>query len=1113
MRPDSINATLGGVRRRRKIAVFTAAVCAAMSVALFAVAGALIFEGIFTFSSGIRWGFWIAGCGTAALVAGIVFITRWRAVGTVFTVAEDVESRYPEFRERLAAGIQFEYKGISGSQSLAAAVADEARELLASVNLGPLVNWRPVVRWSVALIIAFCAAVTPFLVSPNTSREALAHLLAPSREFSTGPVVQISVLPGNTRIAKGDTLHVQVQITGSIPSHVQFVSRDVGRSNWIAETIAVEDSSRVVWALPEVRFDTEYRVVAGVMNSGAFGVGRMDVLAESDVYRVQVVERPRVVTFSTIVNYPAYTGLGQDTLPENEGNLTALAGSSVRMELQLNKPVRAGWMHSSRGDSVRLTTSERSGSLTWPVRTDGDYHFELRDEYGYGNADPITYHVRVLRDERPAVRIVLPAREADLSQDMMVGLRVEALDDFGFSRMELHYALPGGRTGVNRLPLTTIARGQAISRSVWDVGDFDLLPEDRITYRVVVFDNDRITGPKRAESEEHTLRFPSAAEVFAEAEERQSRQIVDLTQMTERSRDIQERLDVIRREVLKTQNLSWDSRQEAQRLVEQQQQMNEQIQQLSQELQETVQNLTQHNVLSPETMNRLSQIQDLMSQIVTPELQQAMQRMQQVTQNVVDPERVQQAMQNVQNQREEFNQRLDRILNLLQEAQADQALDAMTRRMQELARIQQNVAEQMQDDATHNLANRERALSAQVNDAQNRLQAMADEMQQLPRSPSDSLNALSERMSSRRISERLRDVGEQLRNGAQPGQMQQEAQDIASDMQQMAEDMERLSQNRRNSRREDVVRKLDRAARNLLRLSMMQESLLGETGQQRDPDGLIALGGTQVDLQQGTAGVAGEVTDASRETVLISRDALAAVGQAINSMQEATSALERRRRGPAKAAQRAAMGSLNRAVAAMRQSRNQASESQSGSGLEQLLEQLANMAERQQQLNQQGEGMPQQGGMGASDMEALLQMAAEQRALGNMMGQLAGQLEGYRQIMGRLDDLQGEMEEAARDLMRGNLGPRLQDRQRRILRRLLDAQRSLQGGQVSRERISETAERYESVDPGRLPDDLGERQVLLREAMLEALRAGYPPEYRDWIRGYYERMMTSQSEE
>ena len=195
----------------------------------------------------------------------------------------------------------------------------------------------------------------------------------------------------------------------------------------------------------------------------------------------------------------------------------------------------------------------------------------------------------------------------------------------------------------------------------------------------------------------------------------------------------------------------------------------------------------------------------------------------------------------------------------------------------------------------------------------------------------------------------------------------------------------------------------------------------------------------------------------------------------------------------------------------MRASSQQAGESQSGSGLEQLLEQLSQMAERQRQLNQQGQQLGGQGGMSPSDMESLLQMAAEQRALGGLMGQLAQQLEQYRNIMGSLSDLQGEMEEASRDLMRGNVGPRLEDRQQRILRRLLDAQRALQGGQVSRERISETAGAHAAEDPGRLPEDLGERQTLLREAMLEALRAGYPPEYRDWIRQYYDRLLMDQT--
>jgi len=138
-------------------------------------------------------------------------------------------------------------------------------------------------------------------------------------------------------------------------------------------------------------------------------------------------------------------------------------------------------------------------------------------------------------------------------------------------------------------------------------------------------------------------------------------------------------------------------------------------------------------------------------------------------------------------------------------------------------------------------------------------------------------------------------------------------------------------------------------------------------------------------------------------------------------------------------------------------------------------------------------------------------MAAQQLALGQAMRQLAEQLMRYRQTLGRLGDLAGEMEQAAEDLRRGDLGPRLQDRQQRILQRLLDAQRSLRQDKASEQRISRTAQAYTPRDPGALPQDRGERRILLQQALIEALKADYPPEYRSWLRHYYEELLTQEA--
>lgn len=1095
----TLESMLHAVRGRRRVAALVYGALLTAAGLILALGAAVAAESLARLEPVGRLFLWGLVGAVACGVGTYGFRTGWASVGALDEIASDIECRYPRFRERLVAGWEFATREVRGSQSLAEAVIGEAAELLTVVDLRPLTDWRPVLRASALAASTMLIIGGAFAFFPATLGAALGRLVSPTARFHAPVPFSIIVEPGETRLARGDTLTVRVGFQGQRPSRATVASRDLDTQVWRRDIMTVPDTGALVWRWPQMRTDAEYQV-------------RAEEIA-SPVYRVHVVERPAVDRFTGILSYPRYTGMKDDTLAENEGNASALVGTRLSLNIRPNKPVARAAIVFSNGDSLILQSSGPTIRGSWEIDRDYDYRFHLVDEFGFENEDPIIYRLRALEDAYPTVRIVEPGRQTDLGQDMLVALTVEAMDDYGFDRLELRYRGPDSAEKVMPLPLTFVGPGHAQSRYLWDVGGFDLLPEDRITYRAVVYDNDRIRGPKRSETDEYSLRFPSVIEVFAEAQQQQEAQIGGLTEMVRRGREAQQRLEALRRELLKTEDLTWESRQEAQRIADQQRQMNEQIERAAEELKNTLEQLQKHDVLSPETMEKMLRIREMMSELVTPELRQALEQMQSSLRQMVSPDQIQQAMNRLSENRQQFDEQLERMLNLLKQAQADQQLDAMTRRLRELARLQEDVVESFLRQPPQSLSDREGAIGEQVEDATGRLREMAEGMRDLKASPTDSLGQIAGFLERNRVAERLGRVGERLgsldpqdRTGGRQAQ-RPEAGRLGELLDQAAGAMENTAQSRRDELQQDIARKLDRAAGDFLRLSMMQEGLRNETTSDAASDSAAALGEHQVDLFQATSDVVGQVMAAARETFLVPPDIFQAMGGALTNMQGATSALEQRNPRVAQSFQQSAMASLNQAVLKLRSASREAQSSQSGTGLEQLLQQLAELAQRQQQLNQMADQMGQQGMLSPSDLQALAQMAAEQQALGEAMRQLAEQLMRYRQTLGRLGDLAGEMEDAAENLRQGELGPRLQDRQQRILQRLLDAQRSLRLDKASEQRISRTAEEHSPRDPGALPEDRGERRAFLQEALIEALKANYPPEYRAWIRRYYEQLL------
>ena len=132
----------------------------------------------------------------------------------------------------------------------------------------------------------------------------------------------------------------------------------------------------------------------------------------------------------------------------------------------------------------------------------------------------------------------------------------------------------------------------------------------------------------------------------------------------------------------------------------------------------------------------------------------------------------------------------------------------------------------------------------------------------------------------------------------------------------------------------------------------------------------------------------------------------------------------------------------------------------------------------------------------------MARIAAEQRAMGELLEQITEESSGSGELLGRLDDVAEEMEGIAERLERGDLNNELLDREERILSRMLESQRSVQRRDYKRERMSTTADDLRALDPGILgsaDDDI--------EVLLEMIRRGMhekgPEEYEELIRLYF----------
>ena len=258
-------------------------------------------------------------------------------------------------------------------------------------------------------------------------------------------------------------------------------------------------------------------------------------------------------------------------------------------------------------------------------------------------------------------------------------------------------------------------------------------------------------------------------------------------------------------------------------------------------------------------------------------------------------------------------------------------------------------------------------------------------------------------------------------------------------MQRASDDIAQARQAQVGAWRQEITEALDRSIQETLQMARQQEQIGAKAKESNNP----MLRGEQGALQQGVQQTAERLASEAQKSALISSNAQRAMDGAKQSVEQVTRDLADGMSGQqAERSANDAANALRQAAAAMAHDRERAGNSQSASGLPEMMQQMQEMARQQGQLNgNAAQLLPtmQQLASGAAREEAVKQLAQKQRELAQKLDDASD-----ADPSGRAEAMAREAREIAQQLERGALDPSVIDRQQRLFHRMLDAGRTLE---------------------------------------------------------------------
>lgn len=1041
------------------------------------------------------------------------------------TVSLKLEEKFPELNNRLIAALQLaenlEKNPEGYSTEMIEAVIEQADLTTQKLDLQKIIDKNPIKRigkvaGSLAFISLFFA-----LVFPTAFQNSLYIFSHPLTEFASPQKFLFVISPGNAEVVKYSDVKIKINVEGEKPKRVNLYWRNEG-AKWNEEKLAIVKDKGTSLESPDFSFD--FKEVKRNFDYYAEAEG-----LKSDQYRINVVDKPRVIGLRLTFDYPRYTQLKTQVVDENDGNINAIVGTKVQIEAKSNKELsQANIIFSDSAKSqMRIKGEIATGEIL--VKKDDSYHIEVWDKMGNKNQDPIEYKITKTDDQYPVVEILEPGHDQDLSENMRVPLLIRISDDYGFSSLLLSYQIvSGGQEKVGnpafggdqkeiKIDIPNNNRVELDVEYLWNLSSLPLVPGDLVKYKAIIFDNDTFLGPKKSESKTYSVRLPSLDEIVGEVEREQGGQVEDLETLLKGQRELKKKIEDLSRELDRPTGLDmdWQKRQQMEDILEKQQKLAQDLKNMAQKMDENIGKIEENKLASLEMVEKLAEIRELMEQIMTPEMKEALQKLAEALKNL-DPELMKEALEKMKISQEELLKRLDRTIALLKKMQAEQKLENLIKMAERMAQTQDQINQSTQNSEKEKLpglSDKEKELKQDLNNFEEKLKEFADLSKEISLLPPQEIDQLQRMPEESGVKQDMDQTISQLSGMNKSGALNSGG-SCSKKLKDMADRLKSTQEKMQMKMKKEVADAIKKSLYDVFGLSDNQEGLFTQVGGlERTDMELRSLARDQQNLKAGATRVAEDLDTLAKKTIFIDADLRRFMALSVASMDKATKNLEDRKGETASDEQKEAVYDLNVTARKLMQALSEAEKSCSGSGMEQMFKQLQSMCNKQSGINQETEkmGMCNKPGGGSlslslSEQAAMQRLAAEQDAVRKGLGELEKEFGNRSEILGKMSDLGEEMKKVTGDFERLQIDQSTVDRQKKILSRLLDAEKSMRERDFSKQRRAEVGEDVSRPSPKELPSDLYQADQMAKDDLSKFMEEAYPKQYEQLIKDYFKAL-------
>ncbi len=393
-------------------------------------------------------------------------------------LARRIETSRPELRNLLTTYLQCRTDRRTPTE-VKKLLGLRAAESLRGQDAESVVDYTPLRRFAVALGVLTLVALAYSVLSPKSTVVSVERLLWPRADIHPPTATRLTqVEPGEAWVVRGTAPQLLVSVGGVRPEAVYALWQTGDQP---ARRMLLNEGREGAWSadLPPLLEDSTYYVVAAD--------------TRSDRFTIHTVPRPVVESVSMQLVPPAYTGLPDRTVDDQE--VTVPEGTTVLLTVRTSVPAERGYLQRTGNRRTwlmpRADGTGLGGEFTVVKSESFTVHFEsprYPDGSVFRNLSPLTYRIHCAEDEAPRLEVLAPPDGARVKPDDVVALRYSVSDDHGLSAVRLRYSVNG--SFLPPVPLAVPSAASAEDQQYeWDLAQIPARGGQVIAYYVEADDN------------------------------------------------------------------------------------------------------------------------------------------------------------------------------------------------------------------------------------------------------------------------------------------------------------------------------------------------------------------------------------------------------------------------------------------------------------------------------------------------------------------------------------------------------------------------------------------------------------------------------------------------